>query len=127
MTKPAHLDASPDDSPLTLDELSPELKAAVFISVIKPYSLLGEQEIIEDVKRQIDLVLAGDLARPQAMLAGHAESLDAMFYKLLSQAQREKDPETVTALMAAAVKAQEACRSAIEGLATFKRLTTTTL
>jgi hypothetical protein len=124
MTKPAHSEASPEGSPLVLAELSPEFKAAVFISVIKPYSLRGEQEIIEDIKRQISLVLDGDLARPQAMLAGHAESLDAMFYKLLSQAQREKDPDTVIALMAAAMKAQEGCRSAIEGLATFKRLTT---
>lgn len=117
-------DRSPAESVLTLAELSPEIKAAVFISVIKPYSLFGEQEIIEDVKRQISLVLAGDLSRPQAMLAGHAEALDALFYNLLSQAQREKDPEAATALVGAAVKAQEGCRSAIEGLATFKRLTT---
>ncbi len=99
--------ASAASSTLPLSEISPELKAAVFISVIKSYSLQGEQEIIEDIKRQISLVLAGDLTRPQAMLAGHAESLNALFYSLLSQAQREKDPEAATALVGAAVKAQE--------------------
>ncbi|HEX8542678.1 MAG TPA: hypothetical protein VF671_13335 [Pseudomonas sp.] len=111
----------------SLVDLSPALKAAVFISVIKPYSLLGEQEIIEDIKHQISLVLAGDLARPEAMLAGHAEALDALFYNMLSQAQRAKDPEAAATLIGSAVKAQEGCRSAVEGLATFKRMAATSL
>jgi hypothetical protein len=109
--------------PLALSDLSPELKAAVLISTIKPYSLLGEQAVIEDVKHQIGLVLAGDLTRPEAMLAGHAEALDALFYSLLSQAHRSKDPHELAALVGAAVEAQAGCRSAVEGLATFKRLT----
>ncbi|WP_282365626.1 hypothetical protein [Pseudomonas sp. PS02290] len=107
--------------PLSLSDLSPELKAAVLISTIKPYSMLGEQAVIEDVKHQIGLVLAGDLSRPQAMLAGHAEALDALFYSLLSQAQRATEPESLAALIGSAVKAQEGCRSAVEGLATLKR------
>lgn len=111
--------------PLSLSDLSPELKAAVLISTIKPYSLLGEQAVIEDVKHQIGLVLAGDLTRPEAMLAGHAEALDALFYSLLSQAQRATEPELLAALIGSAVKAQEGCRSAVEGLATFKRLKAT--
>jgi hypothetical protein len=109
-------------SPLPLSELTPELKAAIFISIIKPYSLLGEQAIISDVKQQIGRVLAGDLDRPAAMLAGHAEALDALFYNLLSQAQQAKDLDAIVALTAAAVKAQEGCRSAVVGLATFRRL-----
>jgi hypothetical protein len=108
--------------PLALSDLSPELKAAVLISTIKPYSLLGEQAVIDDVKHQIGLVLAGDLTRPEAMLAGHAEALDALFYSLLSQAHRSTDPHDLAALVGAAVKAQGGCRSAVEGLATFKRL-----
>lgn len=111
--------------PLSLSDLSPELKAAVLISTIKPYSLLGEQAVIADVKHQIGLVLAGDLTRPEAMLAGHAEALDALFYSLLSQAQRATEPESLAALIGSAVKAQEGCRSAVEGLATFKRLKAT--
>ncbi|MGH8419961.1 MAG: hypothetical protein ACRER8_22210 [Pseudomonas sp.] len=101
------------------------MKAGTFISVIKPYTDRSGQEIIEDVKHQIGLVLGGDLTRPQAMLAGHAEALDALFYNLLSQAQRSKDPEVVGAFLSAAVKAQEGCRSAAEGLATIKQLTST--
>lgn len=108
--------------PIALSDLSPELKAAVLISTIKPYSLLGEQAVIEDVRHQIGLVLAGDLTRPEAMLAGHAEALDALFYSLLSQAQRATEPESLAALIRSAVKVQEGCRSAVEGLATFKRL-----
>jgi hypothetical protein len=114
---------SEPSNPLSLSDLSPEFKAGVFISVIKPYSLLGEQAVIEDVKHQIGLVLAGDLTRPEAMLAGQAEALDALFYSLLSQAHRSKDPHELAALVGAAVEAQAGCRSAVEGLATFKRLT----
>lgn len=115
-------DQETSNSPLALSELTPELKAAVFISIIKPYTLLGEQAIIEDVKEQIGRVLAGDLDRPAAMLAGHAEALDALFYNLLSQAQQAKDFDAIVALTTAAVKAHEGCRSAVEGLATFRRL-----
>lgn len=102
--------------------LSPELKAASMICGIKPYSSAGEQTLIDEVKRQIDAVVAGDMSRPEAMLAAQAESLDALFYNLLSRAQRSTDAEAVTTLVGAAVKAQEGCRSAIEGLATVKRL-----
>lgn len=114
-----------DELRLPLSQVTAELKAGAFISRIKPYTSRGEQEIIDDVKHQIGLVLAGDLTRPQAMLAGHAEALDALCYNLLSQAQRSTDPEAAVAYVGAAVKALEGCRSAAEGLATIKHLTST--
>lgn len=102
--------------------LSPEMKAASFICGIKPYASFSEQVVIDEVTQQIGRVRDGDLDRPAAMLAGHAEALDALFYNLLSQAQQAKDFDAIVALTAAAGKAQEGCRSAVEGLATFKRL-----
>lgn len=101
--------------------LTPEMKAASFICGIKPYASFSEQAVIEEVTQQIAAVVAGDMARPEAMMAAQAETLDALFYSLVAQAQRATDPELCSTFLVAALRAHEGCRSAVESLATIQR------
>jgi hypothetical protein len=101
--------------------LTPEMKAASFICGIKPYSSLGENAVIDEVRQQIAAVADGDMTRPAAMMAAHAETLDALFYSLVAKAQREADPEVSLTILSAALRAHEGCRSAVESLSGIQR------
>lgn len=100
--------------------LTPEMKAASFICGIKPYASFSEQAVIEEVTQQIAAVVAGDMTRPEAMMAAQAETLDALFYSLVAQAQRATEPDLCAMLLGAALRAHEGCRSAVESLATIQ-------
>lgn len=102
------------------DGLSPELKAAALIAAVKPYSALGEAPIIEEIRRQIEAVRGGDMSRAQTMLVAQAETLDVLFYSLVSKAQAANDYQVMAEALGLAVKAVEGCRLALEGLAIIR-------
>jgi hypothetical protein len=102
--------------------LSPELKAASIIGGHKPYSALGDNRIIGEITRQIESVRNGDMSRAEGILVAQAEALDVIFYSLLGNAERASDQDSKASFISMAVKAQEGCLSALEGLARIKSM-----
>lgn len=105
----------------TRNSMAPEYRAASIIAGMRPYNSLGDHQIIDEIRRQIDAVRGGDLSRGEAMLVAQAEALDVAFYSYLSKSKKARDDVTASILLDLAVKAAHGCRIALEGLATIAR------
>lgn len=93
----------------TRNSMAPEYRAASIIAGMRPYNSLGDHQIIDEIRRQIDAVRGGDLSRGEAMLVAQAEALDALFYTNLSKAQMSKNSVSADSSLAIAVKALDGC------------------
>jgi len=97
--------------------------AAVMVEYTQP---LGQQDIgalVVALADQIDEVWAGSMKRPEAMLYGQAQALQAIFMNLARRATNQEYMKHWEAYLRMALKAQNQCRMTLETLATIKNPT----
>lgn len=115
----------------TLTALSPTEKAANLIGQAFDHSVgnmkTGETytccrtELARELGgKMLSVVLRGNMALLEEMLVAQAHSLDSLFCRLASQALRQENARSFEALMALALRSQNACRATIETLSTMK-------
>lgn len=94
--------------------------AAVMVEYTQP---LGEQDIgalVTALSAQIDDVWAGSMKRPEAMLYGQAQALQAIFMNLARRATKQEYLKQWEGYLRMALKAQNQCRMTLETLAAIK-------
>ena len=95
--------------------------AAVIISYSKAFGEQEPQALYEILLASIEKVTTkGDMTRPEAMLMGQAEALQAIFVNLARTANNQEYIKNTERFLKLALKAQSQCRSTLEALATIK-------
>lgn len=101
--------------------LSPIVQSAAGIAAWSKFA--GDaslQDLLDDFRKQVDKVQAGDMSSVEAMLYGQAMTLQTMFTSLARQAVGETGLKQYQAKLTFALKAQAQCRSTLEALAEIK-------
>jgi hypothetical protein len=97
----------------------PEIGAAVVIEKWQG-DTHNVNTLAAELRRQIDLVNAGDLSRAEGMLISQAHALSEIFVQLSRRAMTQEYLKQWEAYMRMAMKAQSQCRMTLETLATIK-------
>lgn len=103
--------------------LRPSVTAAASIKAFNSDDdMLNVNALITELVEQSKSISAGNMGRPEAMLAAQMATLDHVFLQLLARAQRNMGQYTQTAelYMKLALRAQSQCRATIETLAMIK-------
>jgi len=108
-------DKGPDYTRIAEAATSPEIQSALSIGKIRRTSEGTTSALIEEMKSQIQQIKAGDLSRIEAMLLAQAQTLDAVFYELMSQSFSPTNLQWEEK-MRLALKAQSQSRSTLQSL-----------
>lgn len=104
--------------------LDPAASAAMTVRTFSrnTFGELGVTELFEAIRADADRIKAGDLSGPEAMLAGQAASLNAIFVELARRSALNMGEYLNAAerYMRLALKAQAQCRATLETLAAIK-------
>jgi hypothetical protein len=101
--------------------LRPTVQAALTVGRYnKEFGDVPLEGLVEDLGRQCDMAMDGDLARTEAMLVAQAHTLDAIFNHLARRAAGCEYLNQLEVQLRLALKAQNQCRATIETLATMK-------
>jgi hypothetical protein len=106
------LEKGRQDARLVLD---PVLNAGAFFHSHR--AALGMPDplsLLEELRRQVDQIWAGDLRRPEAMLLCQAQTLQTLFTMLTQRGMDADYLPKIQAYMSFALKAQAQCRSTVE-------------
>lgn len=124
---PAHPSSSKGESNKLTDSQSlAKLAATSAISAgtLQRYSGLGDavdlRDLVTEMKKAGDEVVAGDLGRIERMLANQAITLDAIFNNMALRSYQQEGFKGIEVLMRLALKAQAQVRSTAEALALLK-------
>jgi len=94
--------------------------AAVISSYGTTFGDLESQALYETLLASIEKVTNGNMTKPEAMLMGQAEALQAIFVRLACKANNQIYIKNTEKFLKLALKAQSQCRSTLEALATIK-------
>lgn len=98
--------------------------SALSAGTLQRYSGLGcavdLRDLVTEMKRAGDEVVAGDLGRVERMLANQAITLDAIFNNMALRSHQQESFKGIEVLMRLALKAQAQARSTAETLALLK-------
>lgn len=98
--------------------------SAMSAGTLQRYSGLGDavdlRDLVTEMKKAGDEVVAGDLGRIERMLANQAITLDAIFNNMALRSFRQEDLKGIEVLMRLALKAQSQARATAEALALLK-------
>ena len=93
-------------------------------AVISSYSAFGEQNsqvLFETLRASIEQVtVKNDMSKPESMLMGQAEALQAIFVDLARRANNQEYIKNIERFLKLALKAQNQCRITLEALAMIK-------
>ena len=144
MSRPGHKRGDPNESTKTLSitvppgaepskllaqaVLRPSVQAALTLQQFKVQDDVELTALVDELAQQAKLVNSGNFRRPEAILAVHAHTLDAIFNNLARhaagnfQAGRNNGvySETGDSYMRLALRAQSQCRATLETLAMVK-------
>ena len=91
---------------------------------LKRYSNAGDdlevRDLVAEMRKAGDEVVAGDMGRVERMLANQAMTLDAIFNNMAQRSHKQDSFKSVEVLMRLALKAQAQARSTAEALALLK-------
>ncbi|WP_157982608.1 hypothetical protein [Simplicispira lacusdiani] len=91
---------------------------------LKRYSGAGDEmdvaDLLIEMRKAGDEVVAGDMGRVERMLANQAMTLDAIFNDMAQRSGRQDSYKGIEVLMRLALKAQAQARSTAEALALLK-------
>ena len=91
---------------------------------LKRYSGAGDEmdvaDLLTEMRKAGDEVVAGDMGRVERMLANQAMTLDAIFNDMAQRSGRQDTYKGIEVLMRLALKAQAQARSTAEALALLK-------
>lgn len=91
---------------------------------LKRYSNAGDdlevRDLVAEMRKAGDEVVAGDMGRVERMLANQAMTLDAIFNDMAQRSGRQDSYKGIEVLMRLALKAQAQARSTAEALALLK-------
>jgi len=91
---------------------------------LKRYSGAGDEmdvaDLLTEMRKAGDEVVAGDMGRVERMLANQALTLDAIFNDMAQRSGRQDTYKGIEVLMRLALKAQAQARSTAEALALLK-------
>lgn len=98
--------------------------SAMSAGTLQRYSGLGDdvdlRDLVTEMKKAGDEVVAGDLGRVERMLANQAITLDAIFNNMALRSHQQEGFKGIEVLMRLALKAQAQARSTAEALALLK-------
>ena len=103
--------------------LRPSVRAAVTTQTFsRQFGELDINALVDQLASHAKLVINGDLERPEAMLLGQAQTLEAIFHELARRAALNMGEYLGASetYMRLALKAQSQCRATIETLAEIK-------
>ena len=116
------VEESKDTKSQTLAKLATGSVLSAF--TLKSYSGCGDvlevPDLITEMKKAGDEVVAGDLGRVERMLANQALTLDAIFNNMAERSYKQETFKGIEVLMRLALKAQAQARSTAEALALLK-------
>ena len=91
---------------------------------LKRYSGAGDEmdvaDLLTEMRKAGDEVVAGDMGRVERMLANQALTLDSIFHDMAQRSGRQETYKGIEVLMRLALKAQAQARSTAEALALLK-------
>lgn len=91
---------------------------------LKSYSNTGDdleiRDLVAEMRKAGDEVVAGDMGRVERMLANQAMTLDAIFNNMAQRSHKQDSFKGIEVLMRLALKAQAQARSTAEALALLK-------
>ena len=91
---------------------------------LKRYSGAGDEmdvaDLLTEMRKAGDEVVAGDMGRVERMLANQALTLDSIFHDMAQRSGRQDSFKGIEVLMRLALKAQAQARSTAEALALLK-------
>lgn len=91
---------------------------------LKRYSGAGDEmdvaDLLTEMRKAGDEVVAGDMGRVERMLANQALTLDSIFHDMAQRSGRQETYKGIEILMRLALKAQAQARSTAEALALLK-------
>ena len=128
-TPPAKRDPNAFEVVASKDTTSQALAKLATTSVLsavtlKRYSGAGDAlevpDLVTEMRRAGDEVVAGDMGRVERMLANQAMTLDAIFNDMAQRSGRQDSYKGIEVLMRLALKAQAQARSTAEALALLK-------
>ena len=128
-TPPAKRDPNTFEVVASKDTTSQALAKLATTSVLsavtlKRYSGAGDAlevpDLVTEMRRAGDEVVAGDMGRVERMLANQAMTLDAIFNDMAQRSGRQDTFKGIEVLMRLALKAQAQARSTAEALALLK-------
>ena len=129
VTPPAKRDPNAFEVVASKDTTSQALAKLATNSVLsavtlKRYSGAGDAlevpDLVTEMRRAGDEVVAGDMGRVERMLANQAMTLDAIFNDMAQRSGRQDTFKGIEVLMRLALKAQAQARSTAEALALLK-------
>lgn len=109
----------PDYARIAEAVTSPEIQSALGIGKVRQTSEGTTSALISEMKSVIQQIKTGDLSQAEAMLIAQAQTLDAVFYQLTSQAFSSTDMHWEEK-MRLALKAQSQSRSTLQALIDIK-------
>lgn len=84
---------------------------------------LDELDLLAEIRKAGDEVVAGKLGRFEHLLAGQALALDSLFHHLAQRAGRQDNVKHLELLLRLALKAQSQARATVEALSGIKHPT----
>jgi len=99
-------------------------RSAMTATTYRSFATCGDKlevsDLVAEMRKAGDEVVAGDLGRVERMLANQAMTLDAIFNNMAQRSARQESFKGIEVLMRLALKAQAQARSSAEALALLK-------
>jgi hypothetical protein len=91
------------------------VNATLSVQALHDYDV-DVEVLMNNFNYQVDKMLQGDVRRPEIMLATQAQTLDALFHKMLQRAADNQVLPYIQGYMDIAFKAQKQCRQTLSAL-----------